>query len=127
MAGVCVGFVSALWIVRRTVVRGDFRARIRWEGCCGVGRESGDGETGSTRTITKKRLCVHEERKKSESDGFEITPTTVQHITLQYLPYQTRTRIIAARVSTFSATSNEPAAFSILRLDKRAKAYWTAE
>lgn len=48
MAGVCVGFVSALWVVRRAVVRGDFRARIGWEGSCRVGRESGDGETVST-------------------------------------------------------------------------------
>jgi hypothetical protein len=29
-SGVCVGFVGALWIVRGSVVRGDFRAMIGW-------------------------------------------------------------------------------------------------
>jgi hypothetical protein len=36
-SGVSVGFVGALWIVRGTVVRGDFRAMISWEGSCRVG------------------------------------------------------------------------------------------
>jgi len=41
--------------------------------------------------------------------------------------HQTRTRTIAARVSMLSAISNEPATFSILRLDRRTRPYWTAE
>ena len=36
-SGVCISFVGALWIVRGAVVRGDFRARIRWEGSCRLG------------------------------------------------------------------------------------------
>jgi hypothetical protein len=42
IAGVGVGFVSTLWIVWWLVVRGDFSAKIGWEGSRGVGGESGD-------------------------------------------------------------------------------------
>jgi len=65
MAGVGVGFVGTLWIVWGTVVRGDFSAKISWEGSCGVGRESRDRETVSTRTISKGRFGLHG-RKKGE-------------------------------------------------------------
>jgi len=42
MAGIGVGFVGALWIIWRLVVRGDFGAKISWKGSRGVGGESGD-------------------------------------------------------------------------------------
>jgi hypothetical protein len=126
MAGVGVGLVGALWIVRGTVVRGDFSAKIGWEGSCGVGRESRDRETVSTRTITKERFGLHEKWRKDKVD--EITQSVVLLLLLHYYRLdQTRTRTIAARVSTFSTLSNEPATFSSLRLAMRTKPYWTAE
>jgi len=140
-ASVGIGFVSALWIIRWSVVRGDFSAKISWEGSCGIGGESVDREAPCMRTITKRgrrrggeeRLGVHEKKRMTDRGMVGLLWHTFivlldTHI-LSTLSHQTRTRTrtIAARVSMLSAISNKPATFSILRFDLRTSPYWIAE
>lgn len=101
IAGVCVGFVGTLWIVWWLVVRGDFSAKISWEGSCRVDGESGGREAFSMGTVTRRgrrqgnegRFGVHEKSQSELGKPRQVGIDTVAHY-IGYFSSRTTTTLV---------------------------------